>query len=275
VTRRAALVAGASAFAAARRALADERLARRCATVRNYRGTPVSLRGGPSAAAGVLTGSLAGAIARPSDVAVAAAGSVATAMAAAAGWYDDTRAEQTVQAKGLRGHLGALRAGTVTTGAVKLAVLVAGGHASARVLGRGRVDALLSGALVAGTANLVNLLDLRPGRAGKVTVVVGSAVAALGGHGSGVAGAAAGAALGGLRPDLAEETMLGDTGANALGAALGVALAAGRFRVLRLAALGAVTALTVASERVSFSRVIDASPALRRADAWGRRAPVA
>ncbi|MDQ1681060.1 MAG: hypothetical protein QOI42_1919 [Frankiaceae bacterium] len=272
MSRRAAVIAAASAYAAAKRAVGDDRLAARCATVRNYRGTPVSLRGGPAAAAGVLTGSVAAGIAGPAHLRVTAAASVATTAAATAGWYDDTRAERTVRAKGLRGHLGALRTGTLTTGAVKLAVLAAGGHASARLLGRGRVDALLSGALVAGTANLVNLLDLRPGRAAKATIAAGLLVALGGGHGAGVAGAAAGAALADLGPDLAEESMLGDTGSNALGAALGVALAAGRFRVVRLAALGAVSGLTIASERVSFSSVIDGSPALRRVDAWGRRA---
>ena len=197
---------------------------------------------------------------------------VSSGAAAAAGWYDDTRADRTRQAKGLRGHLGALANGTVTTGAVKVAVLCAGGYAAGRLMGTGRADAMARGALIAGSANLVNLLDLRPGRAAKATILGGTLVALAGGAGAAVAGAAVGAALGGLVQDLAEDTMLGDTGANAIGAALGVSLAASRFPVVRLAALAGVIALTLASERVSFSAVIDRTPHLRRIDAWGRRA---
>ena len=65
--------------------------------------------------------------------------------------------------------------------------------------------------------------------------------------------------------------MLGDTGANALGATLGVAVVAGTGLAGRGLALAVLAALTLASEKVSFSRVIDATPALRWADQLGRR----
>ena len=123
---------------------------------------------------------------------------------------------------------------------------------------RGR-DALLGGALVAGCANLANLLDLRPGRALKAGAAAGLAL--------GQPGPAA-AALALLPADLGERTMLGDGGANALGAVLGLALAR---RVPRVPALVAVVALTAASEVVSYSRVIDAVPPLRWVDRAGRR----
>ena len=268
--RRAALAGGAAAFTATRRALADERL-RTAPVVANFRGRAVSLSGGPATVAGVVAGSVAAAAAAPRAASASAAATVAVGAAAGGGWYDDTRAHRTRQAKGLRGHLAALATGTVTTGAVKLSVLGLGGYAAGRMLGTGRVDAVARGALVAGTANLVNLLDLRPGRAAKASAILGSLMALAGGMGAGVAGAAAGAAFAELTPDLAEESMLGDTGANALGAALGVALAASRFTVVRLAALGVVTALNLASERVSFTAVIDRTPQLRWLDDWGRR----
>ena len=273
--RRAAWAGGAAAFAATQRVLADPALTARSAHVSNFHGRAVSLRGGPAAAIGVLTGGAAAALAAPRDVSVSAASTLAVGAAGGAGWYDDTRASGTRQAKGLRGHLSALAGGTVTTGAIKIAVIGGGGLVAGRLLGTGRVDRVSRGALIAGSANLVNLLDLRPGRAAKCTIGVGALVALAGGRGSGIAGAAVGAAAGSLSGDLAEETMLGDTGANALGAALGVALAASRFAAVRYAALAGVTALTLASERVSFTSVIERSPRLRRIDAWGRRPPTA
>jgi len=265
-------MAAGAAYAATTRALADGRVSAVAPTATNFRGRAVSLSGGPAAVAGVLAGTVAATAAAPRTAGTGVAAVVVTAGGGGAGWYDDTRAARQRHAKGLRGHLTALAGGTVTTGAVKLGVLGVGGYAAGRVLGGGRTDALLRGALIAGTANLVNLLDLRPGRAAKATIAAGSVLVLLGGDGSGVAGAAVGAAAAGLRSDLAEVTMLGDTGANALGAALGVSLAASRAPVLRLGALAAVTALTLASERVSFSAVIDRSPRLHRIDAWGRRA---
>jgi len=64
--------------------------------------------------------------------------------------------------------------------------------------------------------------------------------------------------------------MLGDCGANALGAMLGAA-AAGLPRPARIILLAGITALTAASEKVSFTKVIEQRPALRRLDMLGRR----
>ncbi|MCW2676359.1 MAG: conserved rane protein of unknown function, partial [Modestobacter sp.] len=80
-----------------------------------------------------------------------------------------------------------------------------------------------------------------------------------------------GAALGVLPADLGERVMLGDCGANAAGALLGLRLAALPSRAGRTALLGTVTALTLASEKVSFTRIIEATPGLRELDLLGRR----
>ena len=80
-----------------------------------------------------------------------------------------------------------------------------------------------------------------------------------------------GAAVGLLGPDLAGETMLGDTGANSAGALLGAALVQRSGRAGRLAALAVLVGLTLASERVSFTTVIESTPGLRELDALGRR----
>jgi hypothetical protein len=73
-----------------------------------------------------------------------------------------------------------------------------------------------------------------------------------------------------LPDDLSGRSMLGDTGANSAGALIGAALVARTGLRGRLLALASVTALTLASEKVSFTTVIESSPTLRWLDALGR-----
>ncbi|MGE5828460.1 MAG: hypothetical protein ACM30G_08860 [Micromonosporaceae bacterium] len=242
----------------------------------NFRGHPVSLAAGPALAVAASLGAAGGAVAEGKP-ALAVSALVAGLGAGAVGCYDDVvgaRPEQ--RAKGFRGHLSALRDGRVTSGLVKIVGVGAAGLAAAALLPnrqRGRlrrgVDTLLGAGVIAGTANLVNLLDLRPGRAVKAGLLLGAPLAgtAVGAAVAGPLGAAAGV----LPDDLAERVMLGDCGANALGAVLGVALAARTGTVGRAATLAGLAALTAASERVSFTRVIEATPGLRELDALGRR----
>lgn len=240
----------------------------------NHRGAPISLLEGPAVAAGVLAGSAA------QGGRGAAAAMIATAGGAAFGLVDDLTEDPSRTAKGLRGHLSALARGEVTTGGLKVlgigaTSLVAGAVLTGRPGPGGRdrtlwaVDVATTGALIATAANLVNLLDLRPGRALKATAVTGAVLAPT--AGGPVAAAALGAAAAALPGDLAEEDMLGDGGANAVGAALGVAAALAAPRPVRLALLAGQVALTLASERVSFTAVIARTPGLRHLDAWGRR----
>jgi UDP-N-acetylmuramyl pentapeptide phosphotransferase/UDP-N-acetylglucosamine-1-phosphate transferase len=242
----------------------------------NHRGEPVTLLEGPAYAAGALAGAV---LASGAPVRVRAAAALATGAGAVLGGYDDLAGS--AASRGLGGHLKALARGEVSTGTVKLAGLgVAGLVAGALLQPRNArrrsghlADVAISGALVAGSANLVNLLDLRPGRALKVVATLGFLTAAAGGESGPLAAAALGPALVALPDDLGERSMLGDSGANAAGALLGVAWAARLSRPARLVMLAAVTGLTLASERVSFTAVIERTPALRALDELGRRPP--
>jgi hypothetical protein len=132
---------------------------------------------------------------------------------------------------------------------------------------------LADGALVAMAANLGNLLDRRPGRVIKVAGVtfVALALATGAAHALGGVAVVVGAALALLLDDLHERLMLGDTGANLLGGALGLGVVAVGSPVARLGVLGVLAVLNGLSEWVSFSGVIERVPPLRALDRAGRK----
>ena len=250
----------------------------------NHRGEPVTLLEGPAVAAGMVA---AAAVAPGVPARARAAAVLAGAGAAAFGGYDDLAGSG--DRRGFRGHLGALREGQLTTGAVKFGGIGATGIGAAATLGGSPADVAINAGLVAGAANLLNLFDLRPGRAIKVALLAaallgvpvgraGRTAGTCGASGTagpvgGIVAAAAGSAAGLLGEDLGERAMLGDAGANALGAVLGTAAAASLPRGARLAALAAITGLTAASEVVSFTKVIERTAPLRWLDMLGRRPP--
>jgi UDP-GlcNAc:undecaprenyl-phosphate GlcNAc-1-phosphate transferase len=186
------------------------------------------------------------------------------------GFVDDVLGDGTT--RGFRGHVGAIAGGRITTGLLKLfggagvaVVLVATpGFASGRRL---IVDAVL----IALAANLGNLLDRAPGRTLKAALIAYVPLALVLGTGpAGVAIAPAmGAAFALLPDDLGERVMLGDTGANVVGAVLGLGVVLGRGQATRITALVVVIVLTVLAEVVSFSKIIDRVAPLRIIDRLG------
>jgi UDP-GlcNAc:undecaprenyl-phosphate/decaprenyl-phosphate GlcNAc-1-phosphate transferase len=218
-------------------------------------------------------------------------------------------------AKGFRGHLRALREGRITTGGLKLfgigllAMFAASdtaglhGRVQANLLAGWNVQLLTALAgwacsvlVIALSANLVNLTDLRPGRAIKTysaLAVVGVLLAFAGllAFERGAAFPAGAAWLGWVdaciataclavlllgpvfavwRYDLGERAMLGDAGANAMGALAGFFLV--RSSPVWLVAVFAIVllALNLVSERVSYSKVIERVAFLRWIDGIGR-----
>ncbi|MFF3761408.1 hypothetical protein [Streptomyces sp. NPDC002185] len=200
----------------------------------NHAGRPVGLQGGPAAALGSAAAVL------PS----APAAALAVTVAAVCGRYDDLRGDHR---RGFRAHLEALRAGEVTSGAVKLFGIGAASLAAGALLREKPVDKVLAGVVIAGTAHLVNLVDVRPGRAG--LLVLGLAAPGL--LRGTLAAAPMGAAAALLGADLGEETMLGDTGAHALGAAVGSAVAASNGRLGLAAHAAGLVAAAVWGERAA------------------------
>jgi UDP-N-acetylmuramyl pentapeptide phosphotransferase/UDP-N-acetylglucosamine-1-phosphate transferase len=176
-------------------------------------------------------------------------------------------------ARGFRGHLGELGRGRLTTGGLKLvggaaAALVVAGAVHHRSPGRLLADA----ALIALAANLANQLDRRPGRMLKAALVAFVALAVATRAWRAVEGVAivAGAAASLVPDDLHERVMLGDVGANAVGACLGAGAMLACSFPARLVLLGLVAGLNLVGELSSFTRLIDAVPPLRALDRAGR-----
>lgn len=214
--------------------------------------------------------------------------------------------------RGFKGHLRAMARGRLTTGGLKLvgigtACLVVAAMVSQVAPWGGSmkwatvpdaivwaVKVLLAGAGIALTSNFVNLTDLRPGRALKVYSVLAvagvvSTAAMLGAGGrTGPLGSippparvldavvlllfAYGPVIAVWRYDLGEQGMLGDAGANPMGAFAGLLMVAGLPLTGLLVYVMLVFALNLASERVSFSSVIEGNPVLSFIDRMGRSA---
>lgn len=188
----------------------------------------------------------------------------------AAGLWDDLRGDE--RPRGFKGHLGAARRRGLTGGLVKLVTGGVAGLVAVWLLGEGLLHILFGGAVVALSANLINLFDRAPGRAIKVALigllpllVAGPILWRVG-----LAGLVGGLAA--VFPlDLREKGMLGDAGANPLGALVGLGLA------LTLPVGGVIAAAVLllganlASEKWSFSRGIRAVRPLALLDDLGRQ----
>lgn len=185
--------------------------------------------------------------------------------------------------RGWRGHWRSLLRGRWSTGVFKAAGSAVAAVAAAAAMGLPWPWLLPAALVVALTANTVNLLDLRPGRALKGFWLGSLLLLAAGG--SAAPGESAPLAAGSLLPllaataayapwDFAQRVMLGDSGANALGGALGLAAAAvlSTRQPLALAAVVLfLLALQWLGERRSWSTIIATVPLLNLLDNLGRR----
>jgi len=214
------------------RQLLDAALA--CAPLaRNYRGLRLPLVGALVAA---------GAVRAPRRV------GLSVAAIAALGLVDDLFSGPE---RGFRGHLG----GGPTTGTLK-----AVGIPVLALAGTGSVQ---DAALVALSANGLNLLDTRPGRALKA-FLAGAALV------RGPTKAYVPIAVLLAPYDLREMTMLGDAGSNALGAVLGYGSVSKLTARGRRLAIAALAGLTIVGETRSLGELIERTPLLSHLDRLGR-----
>jgi len=246
----------------------------------NYRGASVPVGVGVllAIAAVVVEALVTAAEALHHELATDRAGRAAVVLVALGfgllGLLDDLAA--TGDDRGFTGHLRAMAGGRLTTGGIKLlggglVAVVAAGAAGPPSLGRLLLDSLV----IALAANVANLFDRAPGRVIKVGLLAAVPVFALASATdrtqlTGVA-VVVGASLGLLLFDLREQLMLGDAGSNVIGAAMAVGFTRTTGTTAHGVALAVLVGLNLASERVSFSRVIEAVAPLRALDHLGRR----
>ena len=192
---------------------------------------------------------------------------------------------QDAGASGYRGHVKSVFSGKLTAGSLKMIA----GPAFALVLvlplqQNSVLWLLVDGAIIALAANLANLFDRAPGRVTKFSCFcLAGLVLACGATAlladtlqlqsfTGLLGlcVAVGAACGMLPAEMKERVMLGDTGANPLGAAIGLAVVLTQEAPVRLGVVVALLFMNLLSERVSFSAVIERVGPLRAVDQLGR-----
>lgn len=174
--------------------------------------------------------------------------------------------------RGWRGHGAATLRGELSTGALKAAGSLGLALLAMSYLSLSNARWLLAAAVLVLATNVFNLLDLRPGRATKAFVLLGAglAIGSANLHPLWALGLFAAPALVAGAYDLRERAMLGDTGANLLGALAGLWLVLTLSGAGQLVALALLAGITVYGELRSISALIERTPGLRQLDSFGR-----
>ncbi|NLJ74446.1 MAG: hypothetical protein GX331_05575 [Firmicutes bacterium] len=184
------------------------------------------------------------------------------------GFVDDMLGYNRVQ--GFQGHFSTITSRRLSTGGFKA---LAGGVIALAVSSRtvqGVIPILISGFTIALSANLVNLLDRRPGRAAKFFFLFALLLILVNRELQTSLLWLVVAVVGYVVWDLKGTVMMGDTGANPLGAGLGFAFVQTLSQPLGLVLFAVLILLNAVSERVSFSKIIESNRVLSFLDRLGR-----
>lgn len=243
---------------------------------RNYRGIEVPAAAGIAVLVGIVLGAgvvgfvhaIAPGARTPSSAAAVGLPALAAAMGfGLLGLWDDIAAGPE---RGWRGHVRSLVRGKASSGALKLVAGVGLAIAIVSPLTRSFGWTLVGAGVLAMMANVHNLLDVRPGRACKAYVLAAVPMLAIGGPTAPALAAGLGAAIAFLRFDLRERGMLGDAGANGLGALAGIGVVLLGSHLALLATFGVLVVLHALADGPSLSKGIDRIPPLRALDRAGR-----
>ncbi|ATW24071.1 hypothetical protein [Candidatus Formimonas warabiya] len=189
-----------------------------------------------------------------------------------AGLVDDVAGSR--DNRGFKGHFSFLfKQKEITTGVWKAAMGGIIAILAALLISTTWWDMVLNVLLIALMSNIFNLLDVRPGRSIKVFLLCASLVVIFlpSDTTTILLYPLAGAVSAYLVYDLHAKSMMGDTGSNVLGLALGLALASGGNLGARISVVAGLVLLHIVSEYCSFTRIIDHNKILGLLDRLGRR----
>ena len=167
--------------------------------------------------------------------------------------------------KGLRGHIRALFLnGKVTTGLIKaMGGVVLSGWIAFHIVGT-FTERIVGTLLIALSSNMLNLLDLRPGRANSIFLLIAACVIVV--HNIWPLQIVFLAALVAWPLDSRAVVMLGDCGSNMLGAVLGLSLVIVSSFAFQVVTVIILIILHFVLEQISLTKIIDRSPILKRLD---------
>lgn len=183
------------------------------------------------------------------------------------GIIDDTIGSR--EARGFTGHFRALFQGLLTTGAIKALFGVILAFLVAVIKADGVINTILNVFSITLFANLFNLLDVRPGRAGKF-YLFWFLLSYIFGYPSIIMLFLLAAVIGYLPWDLKAEVMMGDVGSNVLGAIIGLSVT--EFSITNKVIVVVVLAIIhLYAEKASLSQLIEKIPILNYIDNIGRK----
>lgn len=169
--------------------------------------------------------------------------------------------------RGFRGHFGQR---DPSTGILKAVGGFLISLAIAISLGGNPFLVVLHTVLIALNANFINLLDRAPGRAGKVFAILSMVLVLFNSINISPLLWLLASTIGYLVNDLKATMMMGDTGSNPLGAALGLGMVLIFPLIVKVLIVLLLIVLNFLSEKISFSKVIESNRFLKFMDQLGR-----
>ncbi len=172
---------------------------------------------------------------------------------------------------GLIGHFKALFKGSLTTGAFKALLGGFVGLTLAVTLSKSIPNIIVATLVVALSTNMMNLFDLRPGRAIKAYVILAIIIfLASAKFNREVMMLIVPAVLAYFYFDLRALTMMGDAGSNVLGVSIGVFIVSSFDLPVQLVSLVLLVAIHVLTEKFSLTKIIENNKFLNYVDKLGR-----
>lgn len=186
-----------------------------------------------------------------------------------AGVLDDIIGNRDVS--GLKGHFKSLLKGSLTTGGFKALFGGFVGIIISIAVSKNIADIIINTLIIALSTNLMNLLDLRPGRAIKVYLTISTVLfLTLTGYVKSLILLIVPNVLAYFNYDLKARAMMGDTGSNVLGISIGMLVIMGYSVKVRIGWLVFLVLIHILTEKYSLTKIIEKNKFLNFIDKLGR-----